>query len=76
MQPLAGRSSGRDPREYEDSQIDKEFNVRIPVKAGPAPGDGDLSEEGPPLLETPRQPYPVAFNMDRHPRQFSRRSIR
>jgi hypothetical protein len=40
VDPLPDRSSADDPREYDDSQIDKDFNVRI--------GEGDPHELRPP----------------------------
>jgi hypothetical protein len=65
--PPASRNSN-DPRDYDDSVIDKDFNVRIPVKAGPHEIAATFLKKPAVLLETLRQPYPVAFNMDRHPR--------
>jgi mono/diheme cytochrome c family protein len=67
VQPPTSRSSN-DPRDYDDSVIDKDFNVRIPVKAGPHEIAATFLKKPSVLLETVRQPYPVAFNMDRHPR--------
>ncbi len=67
VEPPASRSSN-DPRDYDDSVIDKDFNVRIPVKAGPHEIAATFLKKPSVLLETVRQPYPVAFNMDRHPR--------
>jgi hypothetical protein len=68
IQPLATRASIDDPREYDDQFVDKDFNIRIPVKAGPHQLAVAFLKKPSLLLETPRQPYPVAFNMDRHPR--------
>ena len=48
--------------------VDKDLNIRVPVKAGPHVVGGDLSKSRPMLLETERQPYQAHFNMDRHPR--------
>jgi hypothetical protein len=67
VQPPAARSS-EDPRDYDDANIDKDFNVRIPIKAGPHEVSATFLKKPTALLETARQPYPVAFNMDRHPR--------
>ena len=69
VEPPAERMSADDPREYDDSDVDKDFNVRIPVKAGPHEVAATFLKKPAALLETVRQPYPVAFNMDRHPRQ-------
>ena len=54
--------------EYNDSNVDKAFNIRIPVKAGPHVVGAAFLKGSSALLETERQPYPVAFNLDRHPR--------
>ena len=68
IEPLADRTSADDPREYEDAHVDKDFNIRIPVKAGSHDVAVAFLNTPAALLETVRQPYPVAFNMDRHPR--------
>jgi hypothetical protein len=68
IMPLAERTSADDPREYDDSHVDKDFDVRIPVKAGSHDVAVAFLNKPAALLETVRQPYPVAFNMDRHPR--------
>jgi hypothetical protein len=68
IQPLPERTSADDPREYEDAHIDKDFNIRMPVKAGSHDVAVAFLNKPAALLETVRQPYPVAFNMDRHPR--------
>ncbi len=69
IEPLTERTSDDDPREYDDSHVDRDFDIRIPMKAG-AHGVAVAFQNKPAaLLETVRQPYPVAFNMDRHPRQ-------
>jgi mono/diheme cytochrome c family protein len=60
--------SSNDPRDYDDSEIDKGFNARIPVTAGPHEIAATFLKKPTVILETVRQPYPVAFNMDRHPR--------
>jgi hypothetical protein len=69
IQPLAERTSADDPREYDDADVDKEFNLRLPVKAGAHEVAAAFLNKPAAVLETVRQPYPVAFNMDRHPRQ-------
>jgi hypothetical protein len=68
IEPLADRTSADDPREYEDAHVDKDFNIRIPVKAGAHDVAAAFLNKPAAVLETVRQPYPVAFNMDRHPR--------
>lgn len=69
IQPLTARTSDDDPREYDDSHVDKDFDIRIPMKAGAHEVAVAFLNKPAALLETVRQPYPVAFNMDRHPRQ-------
>jgi hypothetical protein len=66
IQPLAERTSADDPREYDDADVDKEFNLRLPVKAGAHEVAAAFLNKPAAVLETVRQPYPVAFNMDRH----------
>jgi hypothetical protein len=48
--------------------VEKDVNVRIPVKAGPHVVSVAFPKEPSALLETERQPYQAHFNMDRHPR--------
>ena len=48
--------------------VDKDLNVRIPIKAGPHVVAADFPKKPSLLLETERQPYQAHFNMDRHPR--------
>jgi hypothetical protein len=50
------------------SAIDQQFNVRVPVKAGPHMVAAAFPKLPTTLLETERQPYQAHFNMDRHPR--------
>ncbi len=50
------------------SAVDQEFNVRVPVKAGPHMVAAAFPKLPTTLLETERQPYQAHFNMDRHPR--------
>jgi hypothetical protein len=54
--------------DHDDSYVDKDFNVRIPVKAGPHQVAVAFLKKPTAVLETDRQPYPAAFNLDRHPR--------
>jgi hypothetical protein len=54
--------------EFDDSHVDKDFDIRIPVKAGPHSIAVAFLKKPTAVLETERQPYPVAFNLDRHPR--------
>jgi hypothetical protein len=48
--------------------VDKDLNVRIPVKAGPHLVSVTLTKMPSLLQESERQPYQARFNMDRHPR--------
>ncbi len=48
--------------------VDKDLNLRIPVKAGPHEIAVAFPKRPFLLLETERQPYQAHFNMDRHPR--------
>jgi len=48
--------------------VDKEFHLRVPVKAGPHELAATFIKKPSVLLETERQPYQAHFNMDRHPR--------
>lgn len=48
--------------------VDRHLSVRIPVKAGPHLVAVAFPKKSSSLLETERRPYPVHFNMDRHPR--------
>jgi len=50
------------------SGVDKDLNVRIPVKAGPHDIGVAFLKKTSALLETERQPYMAHFNLDRHPR--------
>jgi uncharacterized protein DUF1592/uncharacterized protein DUF1588/uncharacterized protein DUF1585/uncharacterized protein DUF1587/uncharacterized protein DUF1595/cbb3-type cytochrome c oxidase subunit III len=54
--------------EHDDSYVDKDFKVRILVKAGPHQLAVAFLKKPTAVLETERQPYPAAFNLDRHPR--------
>lgn len=56
------------PRGQDHSQVDKELNARIPVKAGPHKLGVTFIKKTSALLETERQPYLAHFNADRHPR--------
>ncbi len=48
--------------------VDKDLNLRIPVKAGPHSVAVAFPKMPSVLLESGRQPYQAHFNMDRHPR--------
>ena len=48
--------------------VDKDLNIRVPVKAGPHLIAVAFPKKQSVLLETERQPYQAHFNMDRHPR--------
>ncbi len=48
--------------------VDKDLDIRIPVKAGPHRVAATFPKRPTTLLETERQPYQAHFNMDRHPR--------
>ncbi len=48
--------------------VDKDLNLRVPVKAGPHVVAATFPKRPSVLLETERQPYQAHFNMDRHPR--------
>jgi len=48
--------------------VEKDLNVRIPVKAGPHIVAVAFPKMPSTLLESGRQPYQAHFNMDRHPR--------
>jgi hypothetical protein len=68
--PQRARPGAAEPAiEYEDSYVDRDFNVRIPITAGPHQVTATFLQKTTPVLEGTRAPYPVAFNMDRHPRQ-------
>jgi len=48
--------------------VEKDLNIRIPVKAGPHIVAVAFPKMPSTLLESGRQPYQAHFNMDRHPR--------
>jgi len=48
--------------------VDRDLNIRVPVKAGPHVVGVTFPRGSSALLETERQPYQAHFNMDRHPR--------
>jgi hypothetical protein len=50
------------------SGVDREFNVRLRVSAGPHTVAAVFPKQASAMLETERQPYQAHFNMDRHPR--------
>jgi hypothetical protein len=56
------------PPGNDHSVVDKDLNIRIPVKAGPRVVTATFPKRPSLLLEGERQPYQARFNMDRHPR--------
>jgi hypothetical protein len=48
--------------------VEKDLNIRVPVKAGPHVLSVAFLKKPSTVLETERQPYQAHFNMDRHPR--------
>ena len=56
------------PPGKDHSLVDKDLNIRVPVKAGPHVVSAAFPKKPSLLLETERQPYQAHFNMDRHPR--------
>lgn len=56
------------PSGQDHSLVDKDLNVRVPVKAGPHILAVTFPKQAAPLIETERQPWHAHFNMDRHPR--------
>ncbi len=56
------------PRGSDHSSVDKDFHIRVPVKAGSHELAATFIKKPSVLLETERQPYQAHFNMDRHPR--------
>ena len=56
------------PAKVDHHLVEKDLNIRIPVKAGPHDVAVTFLKMPSTLLETGRQPYQAHFNMDRHPR--------
>ena len=56
------------PKGSDHHLVDKDLNIRVPVKAGPHVVSVAFPKTPSLLLETERQPYQAHFNMDRHPR--------
>jgi len=56
------------PKGNDHHLVDKDLNIRVPVKAGPHVVSVAFLKTASLLLETERQPYQAHFNMDRHPR--------
>ena len=56
------------PAGQDHSGVDKQLNLRIPMKAGPHVIAAAFPRLTGALQETERQPYQSHFNMDRHPR--------
>jgi len=55
-------------RGSDQSSVDSDFHVRVPVKAGSHELAATFVKKPSVLLETVRQPYQAHFNADRHPR--------
>jgi hypothetical protein len=61
--------TAKPPAQGQDhSVVDRDFNVRLRVSAGPHIVAAAFPKQSSALLETERQPYQAHFNMDRHPR--------
>jgi len=56
------------PASSDQSIVDKDFHIRVPVKAGSHELAATFIKKPSVLLETDRQPYLAHFNADRHPR--------
>ena len=56
------------PASADQSIVDKDFHLRVPVKAGSHELAATFIKKPSVLLETDRQPYQAHFNADRHPR--------
>ena len=56
------------PANADQSIVDKDFHLRVPVKAGSHELAATFIKKPSVLLETDRQPYQAHFNADRHPR--------
>ncbi len=56
------------PADGDDSLLDKNFKIRVPVKAGPHDVGVTFVRNSSSLLETARQPLQAHFNERRHPR--------
>ncbi len=56
------------PKGESHEGVDRDFHIRIAVKAGPHNIGATFLKKTAALVETERQPYLAHFNMDRHPR--------
>jgi len=56
------------PAGVDQDVVDKDFHLRVPVKAGSHELAATFIKKPSVLLETDRQPYQAHFNADRHPR--------
>ncbi|MEO8051574.1 MAG: DUF1592 domain-containing protein [Acidobacteriota bacterium] len=56
------------PAGSDQSTVDKDFHIRVTVKAGSHELAATFIKKPSVLLETDRQPYQAHFNADRHPR--------
>ncbi len=57
------------PRGRDDTLIDANLKVRIPITAGPHDIAVTFVSQGDSLIEIKRQPFEAAYNRHRHPRQ-------
>ena len=69
MHPSENMLLQADAAYYADVGIDNHLNVRVPVTAGPHRVGAAFIQKNAAVMETTRQPYDAAYNMDRHPRQ-------
>lgn len=53
---------------YADEAVDRDLQLKLPVRAGPHNVAVTFVRKNAALLETERQPYQAHFNADRHPR--------
>ena len=56
------------PKNVDHQNIDRDMQVRIPIKAGPHDLAVAFLKKTSALVETQRQPYQAHFNAERHPR--------
>ena len=66
--PIASFSIAR-PADRDDTLLDRNLKVRVPVTAGPHRLGVTFARDGDSLPETERQPLQSHFNETRHPRQ-------
>jgi hypothetical protein len=63
-----GTLTAQKPADGDDSLLDKDFKVRVPVTAGPHQVGVTFLRNSSSLIETARQPLQSHFNERRHPR--------